>query len=103
MERKSKEFQKTIDDCQKTYDGFLKSEIGVRISSIRDKLFAHKDGIYSTKDNGHYIGEAIEAIEMMKKIVLLLNDLFKKTSYPVEEKEHSSIKKAELFWQHMLV
>ena len=99
---KLEEFQKIIDDCKKTYNSFLESEVGKRIKSIRDKLLAHKEGAYSTKDNGHHIGEAINAVEKMRTIVLLLNQLMQKCSYPIEEMEEAATKKAELFWQHML-
>lgn len=100
--RKAQEFKIIIDDSLNTYDNFLKSEIGMRIKSIRDKLLAHKDGVYSIKDNRHEIGEAIIAVEMMRKIVLPFNDMLQKTYYPVEEIEEASIKKAELFWKHMI-
>jgi hypothetical protein len=99
---KLEEFQKIIDDCKKTYNSFLESEVGKRIKSIRDKLLAHKEGAYSTKDNGHNIGEAINSVEKMRTIVLLLNQLMQKCSYPIEEMEEAATKKAELFWQHVL-
>ncbi len=100
--KKLEEFQIIINDCQKTYKSFLESEVGTRIKSIRDKLLAHKDGVYPIQENGHHIGEAIVAMEEMRIIVLLLNKLIQKCSYPIEEMEEMATKKAELFWQHML-
>ncbi len=102
-EEKEQEFNKLLSQCLESYQSFLNSEFGKRIIGIRSKLLAHKEGVYSTQDNGHYIGEAIEAVEKMRTITLSFNKLMQKFSYTyvVEEVEQSAKKKAESFWNNL--
>jgi len=99
-DEKSKEFEGLVEDCINAYKDFLDSN--KRIEGIRNKLLAHKEGVYSTENNGHYVGEAINAVEKMRTIVLSLNKLIQKCSYSIDDEEKTATKKAELFWQHLL-
>lgn len=100
-EKRAKEFDENIKICIDTYDTFIESDIGSRIKKIRDKVLVHKEKNYDIEKEGHNIGEAIEAMEEIKIIIVLLYELFRKTYYPIKEEEQDAIKKAKAFWQYV--
>ncbi|QKF81920.1 hypothetical protein [Halarcobacter ebronensis] len=99
--KKAKEFDEKIILCINTYNSFINSEIGINIKNIRDKVLAHKENGYIIENKGHYIGEAIEAMEKMNIIIRLLNEIFQKKYYPIDEEEKNSSKKAKVFWEYI--
>ena len=68
---------------------------------LRNKLLAHKDGVYDVKANGHEIGDVFYLLGQMKVILLTLNRLFQRVSYPIEESEQQAKSNADFFWEHV--
>lgn len=99
-ERKAK-FDQVFHECTRNIKRLLHSEEAARIKPLRDKFLAHKDGVYDVKANGHKIGDVFYLLDQMKNILLSLNTLFQRVSYPIEESEQQAKSNAEEFWNRV--
>jgi hypothetical protein len=95
------EFEQVFSNCTENINCLRSSEQAERIKSLRDKLLAHKDGAYDVKSNGHKIGDVFYLLEHMKIILLDLNALFQRVSYPIDESEANAKDSARVFWSHV--
>ncbi|MFT6835394.1 MAG: hypothetical protein ACJA0H_001432 [Francisellaceae bacterium] len=95
------EFEQVLSSCAEKINCLLLSEQAERIKSLRDKFLAHKDGAYDVKSNGHKIGDVFYLLEHMKIILIDLNALFQRVSYPIDESEASAKESAQVYWSHV--
>jgi hypothetical protein len=94
-------FDQDFLECIGNIEELLNSGQATRIKLLRNKLLAHKDGVYDVKANGHEIGDVFYLLGQMKVILLTLNRLFQRVSYPIEESEQQAKSNADFFWKHV--
>ncbi|HCG7286878.1 hypothetical protein P3647_15920 [Vibrio parahaemolyticus] len=95
------EFKEKLTECVLNINELISSKLAVRVKSIRDSMLAHKDGRYDVAGNGHTIQDVFCLLRLMKNILVCLNSLFQRVSYPIIETEKQARINAELFWERL--
>lgn len=95
------EFNETFNECVTCINELLSSSIVERVKLLRDSLLAHKDGDYDVAGNGHTIQDIFSLLSHMKAILVCLNKLLQRISYPIAESEKSARASAKKFWKQL--
>ncbi|MDN3379729.1 MULTISPECIES: hypothetical protein [unclassified Pseudoalteromonas] len=95
------EFNETFNECITCINELLSSSIVDRVKLLRDSLLAHKDGDYDVAGNGHTIQDIFSLFSHMKAILVCLNKLLQRISYPITESEKSARTSAKKFWKQL--
>ncbi|CAG9296814.1 AbiU2 domain-containing protein [Celerinatantimonas diazotrophica] len=101
IEDRKLEFNKTFSDCVTCISELLSSGIVDRVKLLRDRLLAHKDGSYDVADNGHTVQDVFSLLSHMRAILVCLNKLFQRISYPISDSEKRARASAEKFWNQL--
>lgn len=95
------EFNESFSDCVTCINELLSSGLIDRIKLLRDTLLTHKDGNYDMAENGITIQDIFSLLSHMEAILVSLNKLLQRVSYPIFESEKSARKSAERFWSQL--
>jgi hypothetical protein len=101
IEERKLEFNQSFSDCVTCINELLSSDLVGRVKLLRDKLIAHKDGDYDVIGNKHEIQDVFSLLSHMKAILVSLNKLLQRISYPISESEKSAKESAERFWNQL--
>lgn len=102
IEDKKLEFNQVFSDCVASINELLSSGLVDRVKLLRDTLLAHKDGDYDRVENGNTIQDVFSLLSHMEAILVSLNKLLQRVSYPISEFEENARKSAERFWNQLV-
>ena len=97
-ENKKIEFNKVFSECLACIDELFSSGVVDKVKLLRDGLLAHKDGDYDVAGNGHTVQDIFSLLSHMKVVLVCLNKLLQRISYPIAESEKNARANAEKFW-----
>ena len=101
IEGRKLEFNQSFSDCVTCINELLSSGLVDRVKLLRDGMLAHKDGNYDMTGNGNTIQDIFSLLSHMKAILVSLNKLLQRISYPISESEKSAKESAERFWNQL--
>ncbi|WP_157826445.1 MULTISPECIES: AbiU2 domain-containing protein [Halomonadaceae] len=101
IEDRKLEFNESFSVCVTCINALLSSGLVDRVKLLRDSLLVHKDGDYDVAGNGHTIQDVFSLLSHMKAILVSLNKLLQRISYPISESEKSARASAEKFWNRL--
>jgi len=101
VEDRTFEFNETFAQCVTCINELLSSDIVDRVKLLRDTLLAHKDGDYDVAGNGHTVQDVFSLLSHMKAILVCLNKLLQRISYPITDSAITARASAEKFWYQL--
>lgn len=98
IEDRKLEFKQNFSDCIININKLFSSGLVDRVKLLRDTFLAHKDGEYNMAGDENKIQDVFILLSHMKVILVSLNKLLQRVSYPMSDSEKIARENAERFW-----